>query len=325
MKNEKAFVIRCDPSGVNRLDELLMKNQIVIGWSYTKDKLFDLTFNRDQFKQKLKGIYHDLYDSNPYSLGQATGYLWRFIREMEIGDLVIVPIPRAFYLGRITSNVKYIEDKLEEDTAIRRDVEWLNECIPIQRDYCSAGLVSRLRYQGTCVSATDLIEGINKALESSKKKIRPTFKNQLNESLKLKVSEFLISNESYLDDRKFEELVKQLLYGIGATTSEIPAKTRYPNSIADVDIVANFVHLGLQLYIQVKKHKENSDEHAVNQIIEAIKIDNPDNSIPIFGWVITSGTITEKAENLANENGIRAINGDELAEMIVTVGLDKFE
>lgn len=325
MNNQQAFIIRCAPSGINRLDELLVKNQIVIGWSYTKDELFNTSLNRDEFKQRLKEIYHPNYENNPYSLGQATGYMWRFIREMKVGDLAIVPIPRAFYLGEITSSTIYLENKVEADTAIRRNVKWMNNGKPIQRDYCGAGLISRLKYQGTCVSATDLIEDIKLALESSKKKSKPNFKNQLNENLKQKVAEFLTSKEAYLDDRKFEKLVQQLMLGLGATTSEIPTKNKYKNSIADVDILANFVHLGLQIYVQVKKHKESSDEHAVNQIVEAIKIDNEDNSKPIFGWVVTSGKFTEKAQNMANDNGIRVINGDDLAEMIVTVGLDKFK
>lgn len=323
--SQQAFIIRCAPSGVSRLKELYAKNQIVIGWSHTKDNLFDFSLNRPQFKKRLKELSHPYYENNPYSLGQATGYMWRFIREMKVGDLAIVPIPRAFYLGEITSDLIFLDDKVDEDTAIRRNVKWLNDRKPIQRDYCGAGLISRLKYQGTCVSATDLIEDIERAIESSKKKRKPSFKNQLNENLKQIVGEFLVSKDAYLDDRKLEKLVKDLMYALGATTSEIPAKTRYKNSIADVDILANFVHLGLQIYVQVKKHKQESGEHAVNQIIEAIKIDNPDSSKPIFGWVVTTGKFTEKAENLANKNGIRVINGDDLAEMIVTVGLDKFK
>jgi len=324
MDHQQAFIIRCAPSGISRLDEIFKSSQIVIGWSYTRNHLFDQGLDREEFKQKLKELYHPHYEDNPYSLGQATGYLWRFIREMKEGDWAIVPIPRAFYLGEITSDVLYLEDKVEVDTAIRRNVKWLNDGQPIPRDYCGSGLISRLKYQGTCVSATDLMDDIALALKSSNNGTKLSFKNQLNEDLKSKVTDFLVSKEAYLDDRQFENLIRQLMLALGATTSEIPAKTRYKNSIADVDILANFVHLGLQIYVQVKKHKVESDEHAVNQIIEAIKIDNPDNSIPIFGWVITSGKFTEKAQTLANENGIRVINGEDLAEMIVTVGLEKF-
>jgi len=300
----------------------MFKNkQIVIGWSETEKLLFDPTLDRDGFKEILKLKYPN-YINNPYSLGQGTGYLWRFIREMQIGDYAIVPISKAFYIGEVTSDSIYLPDKVAEDTAIRRNVKWLNNGEPIPRDYCSAGLVSRLKYQGTCVGATDLIEEIESAIEIAKKGTAPSFKEQLNDKLIQEVHSLLKSGQAYLDSNKFEKLVRDLMIGLGAKTSTTPSKTQYKDSIADVDVIADFIHLGLQVYVQVKKHTKESDDHAVNQLIEAIAIDNPDGSKPIFGWVITSAKFSPNAEKLANENGIRVINGDDLAEMIVAVGLD---
>lgn len=320
---KKAYIVRCAPSYISRVDEVLEKKQIIIGWSHTKDELFDKSLTRYEFKQKLENIYTD-YKKNPYSLGQATGYLWRFIREMEIGDYAIVPIPKAFYVGRIVSNVKFLPEYLDNDTAIRREVEWLNEGKPVMRDFCCAGMVSRLKYQGTCVGASEFIEDIENSLILAKENKTPSFKNQLKENLKKEVSELLISKEAYLDDRKFEKLVMELMEGLGAKTSSIPSKSRYGSNIADVDVIANFVHLGIQVYVQVKKHSNESDEYAVKQVIEAIKHDNTDGAIPIIGWVITSANFSEEAERLANNNGIRVINGEELSEMIISVGLEKF-
>lgn len=322
--NRKAFIIRCAPSGISRLSEMIKKEQIVIGWSNTENKLFDSKLDRDGFKQILKSLYPSYID-NPYSLGQATGYLWRFIREMEIGNYAIVPISKAFYIGEITGNLIFMPDKLLDDTAIRRNVKWLNNGKPILRNYCGAGLISRLKYQGTCVSASDLIDDIETALDYAKKKEKPNFKNQLNESLKQEAAKFLVSKNSYLDDRKFENLVQQLMIGLGAKSSIIPAKTTYKDSIADVDVLADFIHLGIKIYIQVKKHNHESDEYAVRQLMEAMKIDNPDGSNPIFGWVVTSGKFTDYAEKLANDNGIKVVNGEDLAEMIITVGLETFK
>lgn len=321
--NKQAFIIRCNPNGINKSEEVREESQIVIGWAQTKNKLLDLSLDREGFKKNLKDHY-EYYVDNSYSLGQATGYLWRFIREMKIGDYVLVPISKAFYLGEVRSDVMFLEEKVGEDTAIRRNVEWLNEGLPILREYCSSGLTSRLKYQGTCVSATDLLDHIKQALEDFNKGNPPTFKHQLHGEIKGKIAELLVSNQAFLNDRKFEELVRQLMLALGATSSEIPSKAMYGMSKADVDIIADFIHLGLQIYVQVKKHHGTSDETAVQQIIEALKIDNPDGTKPILGWVINSASFSEKAESLANANGIRVINGDELAEMILSVGLDHF-
>ncbi len=319
---KQAFIIRCAPSGVNRITELLDADQIVIGWSLTKNELFNKTLQREDFKKILISHYHD-YKDDPYSLGQATGYLWRFIREMEIGDFALVPVSGAFYLAEIMSDVICIKDKVKEDTAIRRNVRWLNDQNPISREYCEAGLISRLKYQGTCVSATDLLVSIENALKCDKEKKAPNFQQQLNENLKKQVKEFLISPQSALSPDKFENLIMKLLKGLGAVT-EKPSRKRYPGSIADVDVIASFVQLGLQIYVQAKNHYKISDEHAVKQVIEAIQFDNRDNSKGIFGWAVTSGVFSDKALALANENGIRCIDGDELSEMILSIGLDKF-
>ena len=323
--NKQAFIIRCAPGGISRVEELLTANQIVIGWSETRNDLFNINLNWDEFKGIIRKAYHPHYEDNVYSLGQAAGYLWRFIREMQVGDYAVVPIPRAFYVAEIIEEVEFIEDKIEDDTAIRRKVKWLHNQEPVSRNYCRAGLVSRLKYQGTCVDATDLIDDLETAMANSVKGKLPNFKHQLNESLKTEVVNLLGSKEAYLDDVKFEKLVSKLMIALGATTAEIPSKTRYPNSIADVDVLANFIHLGLQIYVQVKKHSHKSDKYAIEQIVEALKIDNPDYSKPIYGWAVTSGQFDEEAETLANKNGIRIINGDELAEMIVGVGLNQLE
>ncbi len=321
---KKAFVIRCAPSGINRMNEILKSNQVVIGWSLIEDELFNKKLKREDYKEVLKNKYED-YKDNPYSLGQATGYLWRFIHEMNIGDYALVPISKSFYLAEITSEPIYIPNKIRDDTAIRRDVKWLNNSEPILRDYCGSGLVSRLKYQGTCVEATDLISDIERSLKNANEKIPPKFKTQLNDNLKQHVTKYLISKDSYLDDRKFEHLIKQLMLGLGATTSDIISKSKYGKSIADVDVIANFTHLALQIYIQVKKHEGETDKHSVEQIIEAIKIDNPEGESKIFGWVISSGKFNEKAVKMADENNIRVINGEDLAEMILSVGLEIFE
>jgi HJR/Mrr/RecB family endonuclease len=239
-----------------------------------------------------------------------------------MGDFAIVPIPKAFYIGEVTSDLIFIPDKIDEDTAIRRNVKWLNNGKPIPRDYCSAGLISRLKYQGTCVGATDLIEEIESALVIAEKDAVPSFKKQLNDKLIQEVHMLLKSDKAYLDNDKFESIVKELMVGLGAKTSKIPPKSKYKDTNADVDVIADFIHIGLQVYIQVKRHKELSDKTAVIQIIEAMKIDNPDGTKPIFGWVITSSEFNDEAVKLASDNGIRVINGDELAEMIVAVGLD---
>lgn len=53
--------------------------------------------------------------------------MWRFIREMNVGDLVVVPHGSEFYVAEVSGPAMYDESKVEEDTAYRRNVKWLND------------------------------------------------------------------------------------------------------------------------------------------------------------------------------------------------------
>ncbi|WP_321279381.1 restriction endonuclease [Marinifilum fragile] len=318
--SNNAFIIRCAPSKISRVDEMVKENNIVIGWSHTEDKLLNPELDRDGFKNILKSYYPGYHD-NPRSLGQATGYLWRFFREMKEGDYVLVPTPKAFYIGKIVGGVKFHKECIESDTSLRRKVEWLNEGETILREYCGAGLQSRLKYQGTCVGASEFIEDIERALKLAEQKELPSFKDQLKIELKDKVGKLLQNDSSFLSVDKFEKLVEQVLQGMGAIT-ERPSKTRYGNGIADVDVIASFVNLGIQIYVQVKMHKNETDKHAVEQVVEAIRIDDPEGDNSISGWVVSSADFSNEAISLAQQHNIRLVNVDDLSDMIVSVGTD---
>jgi predicted Mrr-cat superfamily restriction endonuclease len=65
--------------------------------------------------------------------GADAGHMWHFIREMNIGDLVVVPYRSDFYVEEIKGSASYDEAMIGEDTAYRRDVQWLNDKKAIPR------------------------------------------------------------------------------------------------------------------------------------------------------------------------------------------------
>jgi predicted Mrr-cat superfamily restriction endonuclease len=112
-----------------------------------------------EFRQILIQAYAD-YRDYPRNAGSAAGNMWRFIHEMKIGDLVVVPHGANFYVARIEGDVQYIDDKVEEDTAFRRPVQWLNGKRPIARDQAPSALYSRMKVRQTSAWATDLLPDI---------------------------------------------------------------------------------------------------------------------------------------------------------------------
>ncbi len=46
--------------------------------------------------------------------------MWRFIRDMQVGDLVVVLYGPSFYVAEVTGPPIYIKSKVDDDTAFRR-------------------------------------------------------------------------------------------------------------------------------------------------------------------------------------------------------------
>ena len=120
----KAFVLRIRPTQKDRLEEALAADEIIIGWSRVKG-LLDEKLSWTEFRQKVHDTCYA--DTEDYSTaGRAGGNLWRFIREMSRGDLVVVPHSDEFFVAEVTGEPRYVETRIDEDTAYRRSVTWLN-------------------------------------------------------------------------------------------------------------------------------------------------------------------------------------------------------
>ncbi len=93
---QRAFILRIAPKGKDRLDEALRANELIIGLSEARG-LLEESLSWVEFRQ----IIHDAYyskDSDYRKSGLAAGSMWRFIREMQISDFVVVPNSSKFYI-----------------------------------------------------------------------------------------------------------------------------------------------------------------------------------------------------------------------------------
>ena len=96
----KAYLLRITLGDINSLQLALDTDTIIIGWSKAVS-LLNKGLDREQFRQVLIDSYPD-YKDHPRSSGSATGNMWRFIREMERGDYVVVPHSAAdFYVAQV--------------------------------------------------------------------------------------------------------------------------------------------------------------------------------------------------------------------------------
>ena len=214
---QQAFILRISPSRIDRVQDALKDEQLIIGWSKAKGLLNDkLTWG------KFRKIISETYYKSEYNLrkaGSASGNMWRFIREMNEGDLVVVPHGSEFYLAKVTGSATHNDSNIDDDTAYRRQVNWLNNKKAIPRKFAKAALISRMKNQGTCARATDLLPEIIDCLELAKEGAKPTFQ----EDLKLRLVDETIDEirNGRMDDRRFETLIKDILIGLGAVEARI--------------------------------------------------------------------------------------------------------
>lgn len=100
---------------------------VCIGWSGMGD-LSDIT-TKDELTSKYDATWSDVKSRKK---GQDIGQVWRFIKEMQTGDYVVLSCGDTCHIGRITSDY-YFDDTANEnqnpDYTNIRNVEWLKKDI----------------------------------------------------------------------------------------------------------------------------------------------------------------------------------------------------
>lgn len=141
------------------------ENEVMIGWSKAEG-LIDDTLSKEDIRE----IIHKTYfpkEQTKRRAGQAAGDLWRFIREMKIGNYVLVSSDDGFYIGKITGPAYYDEMRIFNDTAFRRKVEWLNQKRPVPPEKTTDELLKKLKSKNFVLDATDLYQEIEFAMRIS--------------------------------------------------------------------------------------------------------------------------------------------------------------
>lgn len=320
MEQQQAFVLRIAPDGADRVDEALTSNEIFIGWSKAP-ALLNPELDWNKFREIMRTSHYP-QDLNLRRAGVAAGHMWRFLREMKVGDLVVVPRGSEFYLARIDGPPTYDPSKESEGTAFRRKVIWLNDKRPVPRKFAQAALQSRMKVHGTSAYASDLLREIQNCLELEPEDQTQSFDLQLRQKLTEKTLEEIRSGS--LDSFGFELLIKNYLERKGAESVRIVARSQDQGA----DVVAVFRIAGaisVTVAVQAKHYYRPEppvQKDAVQELIRGIEAESAD-----LGMLITAGTISKEAEQLAEEyfveTGVRIelIDGPQLALLIVETGL----
>jgi len=317
-----AFIHRIAPGGIDKVQEALDSNEILTGWAEARG-LLDMQLEWLQFREILRAAYYSK-EKTYRKAGLAAGNMWRFIREMQLGDLIAVPGPGNFYVAKITGPARFIEAKVPDDSAYRRSVEWLNGKRPIARTFARAALISRLKIQGTSAVATDSLQDIEECLNLAQGGQIPTFREDLKNGLIRTALEHIRTGR--LDDYRFEALVKEVLLRMGAVSCDIIARSKDKG----VDLLATFLVAGAleqRVGVQVKHYYKN-DQPAGPEVVDQLVTGMEAEGISL-GMVVSSGSFTEDVQRAAQSHyeskgySIELIDGELLAGFLVDLGFSK--
>jgi len=247
--------------------------------------------------------------------------MWRFIRAMQIGDFAVVPNWNGFYIAEITGPPTYDQSKVEEDSAYRRPVKWLNGKQPIVRRLARAALIARMKVQGTSADASDLVAEIEDCLGLAGRGHTPTFQTDLQARLVAEVLHEL--HEGRIDDFGFERLIQSVLRSLGATDVRLIPRIQDKGA----DLVATFLVAGAfqqVVAVQAKHWKPNPPvgTDVVEQLIRGIEAESAN-----LGMIVTSGAFSTEAIQSAaqyfEDTGIRIelVDGEQFAKLIVENGI----
>ncbi len=318
---------------------LLDKGYITIGFSdLASDETIDKVLANDKswFDKQVKKTWN--------SLLRSRHSLWRFLKEFQKGDLVIVPIDGAFHVCEILDDRPVIigethdqdlktwtkkvvktdgrlflaENGKPYDLGFARKIKIHHKAISREK-FADAKLTARMKMRQTNGSLMNIKASVEKSIENSENK-KPV---HLHPVILEKTAPIVLNSIiEELNPVKFEKLILSYLNSSGANEVYRPAKNERGKE-GDADMIAVFHNLKLIIYVQAKFHKGGADEWGTNQILQyKTNKDSIDDGFNKIAWVITSAhSFNKTAQNIAMENQIQLINGIQFSEMLLDVGM----
>ena len=330
-------------SGLSNL-LLEQRDELSIGFSdFSDDKFLNRVLSHpDEFDSAIVEYGWESLPKSRFSLR-------RFLCEMKAGDYVLVPSSYTFSVYEIIGDKpfsneslettdlcdvwgnpvslmedKYLHSKDKENRIVDLGFYWkvkrVETNIP-RAEYADQALISRMKARQTTLNINDLEHNILEAIQMFRKKTPINLHNLAIENM---ANQLLSLIQEKIDADKFEHLVEWYMKRIGANDTTIPAKNN--SEEGDADVIAYFEPIKTAILIQVKKHINNTDSWAVDQITAFRKNNKGLVDYSKLLWIIsTCDDFTKDAKDKAQGENVRLINGRMFAEMLLDAGLKGLE
>jgi restriction system protein len=290
-------------------DSLFLKNKVIaIGWHRVGD--LAKCKDRDEYKKKLQQTYKDM------SVGaqrNTAGIFYRFVYEMQIGDLVIYPSKRSkqVYIGEVKSDYKY-QPSIYKEFPNQRDIVW-------KANYPRTRFSQNALYEiGSALSLFQVKNYADEFLAALEGK------PELKESVVLEETEEVATIIEDVETQTKDFILKQLYKNYKGEALEIfivhllekmgyHARRTFKNS-PSVDIVAHKDEFGFEpplIKCQVKSEEGTIKLEPVEKLCSRV---NPGE----YGLFITLSNYNDKVYRFVEtQNNLRLIDGYELVGIIL--------
>ncbi len=270
-----------------------------LGWF---NQLIDKSFSRDDIKE----LYREKYPQDvPMRVNQNSGQVYRFVNDLQVGDIVITPYStNQLLVGEVTSKVFHKDDNTSV-YPLRREVKWFNKTV--NRQNLSIPLQNSLRSSLTFYSlknGAEILEYFNLAP-----------KNQLRQKTDFNIYTTIKDKLLELDGFEFETFVSYLLQSIGFEKTDEKQGGVADGGIDFEGILSVYNIASINLQVQVKRFENNKISwKEIATFRGAMKRD-------FQGCFITLSDFQKKAvDNATDENKIpiTLIDGKKLIDIFIS-------
>jgi restriction system protein len=287
----------------------LNQNVVALGWTEMPD-LSTLKPNRDGFKSAVAKTYPD---AKPGAIPNNAGQLYRFVHEMQIGDLIVYPskIDRHVHIGIVEGPYRY-NAAASDGFPHQRAVRWLKDP---PRTRFTQGALYEIGSAMTFFQVRNYADEFRAVVEGKSAEIPSPSKDEsvaaVAEDIEETTRDFVLKRLAQeLKGHPFAEFVAHLLNAMGYRTRVSP-----PGPDGGIDIVAHKDELGFEppiIKVQVKSTEGSVGDPEVSSLYGKVGVHE-------FGLLVTLGTYTPRALDFSrSKSNLRLIEGSELIDLIFT-------
>jgi restriction system protein len=293
---------------LSQADSLFRKrNVLALGWEEVGD-LAKLPKEREAFKAAVVKAYPD---AKPGAIPVYAGVLYRFVHDMQVGEVVVYPSrpDRQVNLGRVEGEYVY-DPSTNPAYPNRRAVTWLKM---LPRTHFSQGALYEI---GSAVSLFQVRNYADEFLAALQGTGRPTrVKRDMTvavvaEDIEENTRDYILKTLSQeLKGHPLAHFIAHLLGTMGYQTRISPEGTD-----SGVDIIAHRDELGFEPPI-IKVQVKSSDGKIGDPDVSALygKVAQGEH-----GLLVALGDFTAQAKNFAkSKSNLRLIDGKELVDLIL--------